>query len=78
MNYEFAGVATADIPFMAITGVAMVILFFAIIILMCMRTKRGFLKQTWVSYDEYTKIKQRRHTTAAPFGVDNIALEQMQ
>ena len=59
---------------MALTAFAYSVLFFAVIIIIFMRSKRGFLDKTWVTYEEYKKIKQSQEENAA---FDNIALEEI-
>ena len=68
------GIETAELCFMALTAFAYSVLFFAVIIVIFMRSKRGFLEKTWVAYEEYKKIKQRQGENA---GFSNIALEEI-
>ena len=43
---------------MALAGFAYGVVLVALIILICMRTRRGFLEQTWKTYDAYLKMKE--------------------
>ena len=42
---------------LAVFGFAVV--FLSILLVACMRTKRGFLKQTWKTYDAYLEMKAK-------------------
>eukprot|EP00112_Aurelia_sp_Birch-Aquarium-sp1_P008065 Seg1883.3 transcript_id=Seg1883.3/GoldUCD/mRNA.D3Y31 product="hypothetical protein" protein_id=Seg1883.3/GoldUCD/D3Y31 len=57
---EYTGatkVPSYGIYFMALAGFAYGVVLLAVIILICMRTRRGFLEQTWKTYDAYVKMK---------------------
>eukprot|EP00795_Rhopilema_esculentum_P016568 gene16568-7991_t len=74
-QYQLSGLAGNGIYFIAITGFAYGILLLAIILLMCTRSKRAFLKQTWITYNEYHKL--HRNESPKNVGTDNIALHDI-
>ena len=75
MKQPTSGIDITEFIFMALTAFTLFVILFATVIVLCMRTKLGFLSKTWVVYDEYKKLKQQRQAEYP--GVNNIGLEEM-